>query len=202
MKRIIIIAAGVAALALTGTSALAGGPIDGSAAGRETSAPNASATCNPFAATKPSDYLCRFTVHGSYFDNNSIVADGTYTGTITHDWSTSGTGNTNYNNEQCVAVSGTITYKRTGKSGALTTKLVAFPTPFDPNNGLSSMTCVTVGGEGGELDFHYMEDVTAATGYFHTAVKDPTGDYLNVNGYEYPSPTGSTVEADLGVNVY
>ena len=205
MKRlIIIIAAGVAALGLTGTSALAGGPIEGAAAGRENAAPNASATCNPFAATQPSDYLCRYQVHGSYFDDNSILGDGTYTGTITQDYNTIGaTGNANHNNEQCLSVSGTITYKRTGKTGVLTTTLVAIPVPFDPINGLYSMTCIPPAGGYGS-DFHYKQDVTGATGYFHSAVKDPTGDYIIVNGYEYPSGGNHqnyTVEASLGVSV-
>jgi hypothetical protein len=204
MKRLTVFAAVAAALALSGTSALAGGPVDGTSAGRDIGAPNASATCNPFSATKPSDYLCRFQVHGSYFDDNTILGDGTYTGTITQNWSNGGN-NTNYGNEPCVLVTGTIIYKRTGKTGSLTTTLVASPSPFDPVNGLYSMTCGTSPGiESGESDFHYMEDVTGTTGYFHNAVKHPTTSNISMNGNAYPSggqAQNSVVNAYLGTNL-
>jgi hypothetical protein len=204
MKRIIAIAAGIAALALGGTTALAGGPVDGTSAGRDIGAPNASATCNLASPTKPSDYLCRFAIHGSYFDDNPILGDGTYTGTITQVWSNQGT-NTNYSNEPCILVTGTITYKRTGKSGSLTTTLVANPTPFDPANGLYSMACWSGSGpEAGSGDFHYMEQVTGATGYFHTAVKHPTTSNITANGNSYPSggsAQNELVNAYLGVNL-
>src|SRR5579862_1700640 len=90
MRRLIIFFAMAAAFVLTGTSALAGGPVDGTSAGRETGAPNASATCDYGNRTKPSDYFCRYVLHGSYFDDNPILGDGTYTGTIIQNWGNGG----------------------------------------------------------------------------------------------------------------
>ncbi len=208
MRRLSLFAAIGAAFVLTGTSALAGGPVDGTSAGREIGSPNASATCNPFAATKPSDYFCRFQVHGSYFDDNPILGDGTYTGTIIQNWGNGGpTPNNNYNSELCIPVSGTIVFKRTGKTGTLTVTLVANPTPYDPLNGFYSMACINQGGVeggGGELDLHYMEDVTGTTGYFHTAVKNPSTSDITMNGNSFPSGTHAQNSVDssyLGVNL-
>jgi hypothetical protein len=61
----------------------------------------------------------------------------------------------------------------------LVTTLVPVPTPYDPVNGTYSMACLQ---PLSVLDFHYMEQVTSATGYFHTAVKHPTTSSITVNG--------------------
>jgi hypothetical protein len=203
MLRPIIFAAIAAAFAITGTPALAGNGIDGTYAGRSIAAPNASATCNPFVgSTKPSDYFCRFNVHGAYYDD-TVLGDGTYSGTLTVNWNASAGGNNpNYNNEQCQQVTGTIIYKRSGKSGALTVALVPNPAPFNPTTGLDSMLCIYQAN--GTTDFHYLEDVTSVTGYFKTVVKHPSSSSIDVNGYSNPSgpiAANSLDSAFIGANL-
>ena len=85
MRRLIVLAAVVVAgVGATATTALAGGPIDGFSSGRGTLTVSASASCLPFSTSPTAaQNLCRYQLHGSYFDDSPILGDGTYTGSIT-----------------------------------------------------------------------------------------------------------------------
>ncbi len=182
MRRLITIAAVGAIFLLTGVTAMAGPGFTGTAAGRDVDSTNAS-VCNTVPGGGGGS--CVYKVHGTYYDDNKILVDGTYTGTETINWALAAV-NPNYNNENCAPVSGTITFKRTGKSGTLVTQLAS------SGPGSFSFACETppVPAFVGWRDIHLMLQVTSVTGYFKNLVKNPAGSFINWDGTSVPSSTG------------
>jgi hypothetical protein len=123
MKRNIAIAAGVAAIALTGTviavRAGGAGPPQGVSAGI-TQATNNVTACSSIGG---GGGLCNVSVNGSYFDVG-LLGNGKYTGTLTIDWSTYAV-NPNNNNEMCANITGKMTF--TTGSSVLKAKLFVAP---------------------------------------------------------------------------
>jgi hypothetical protein len=120
MRRLIIIAAGVAALALTGTmlAAHAGsGPNPEAVASGSANATNNVTACSAIGG---GGGLCDVSLSGDYFDSG-LIGFGKYTGKLVIDWSTYAA-NPNDNNEMCASASGTLTF--TSGSSVLKTMVI------------------------------------------------------------------------------
>jgi hypothetical protein len=130
MRRLIIIAAGVGVLALSGTiiAVHAGTPQPLGVAAGLSQATNNVAACSAIGG---GGGPCNVSVHGDYFaaggpgapgGNAGLLGDGKYTGTLTINWATYGP-NSGFGNENCAQVSGTMTF--TLGSSVLKTKLTS-----------------------------------------------------------------------------
>ena len=166
----VVLLLGSATVAMASTS----NPVSGTAAGKSVSAPTPAATCNPQAPQQTSDYLCRFKLHGSYFDD-TYLGDGTYSGTVTIDYRTYAY-NATYN-ENCANVSGSISYHRkTAPTGTLRTVLDS------ANSYVCEQSDPTI------HDTHLTELVSGGSGTFANVI----GGTITSSGTSYPTSTPGT----------
>jgi hypothetical protein len=175
-RRTIAIAAGVTALAVTGTVlAVRAGPgpnPEAVAAGTEQATNNVTAC----SAIGGGHGLCNVTVSGDYFDSG-LLGNGKYSGKLVIDWSTYAA-NPNANSEMCANLSGTLTY--TSGSSVLKTTMSGAPS-FG-----GSYIC-----ESPEVfapfafnrDYLFFEQVVSGTGKFKHVTPKPS--QLSVFGQEY-----------------
>lgn len=199
MRRSLIIAAGVAAFAVTGTVLVVragNAQPEGVAAGLSTATNNVAAC----SAIGGGGGLCNVSVHGDYFamgggagappGNPALLGDGKYTGTLTINWATYGP-YSGFNNENCAQVSGSMTFtlgssvlKTTLMSGGPGAAICEVPQSY---NGFNRMG-----------DFY--EQVVSATGKFkHIVPSSSTLEFIvfsfaNLNA----SQTATGVYTDQG----
>ena len=164
MRRLPIVIAGVAAIALAGTIIVVragSGQPEGVGAGLDTATNNVAAC----SAIGGGGGLCNISLHGDYFAGTgaggpggavALLGSGKYTGTLTINWATYGP-NSGFNNENCAQVSGTMTFTR--GSSVLKTKLTS---------GIPGAVICEVPQSYNQFNrsFDYFEQLVSATGMF------------------------------------
>jgi hypothetical protein len=192
MKRqTIAIAAGIVALAVTGTVLVAragpGGTVESVGAGTA-KATNNVAACSAIGG---GGGLCDISLSGDYFDQG-ILGNGKYSGQLVIDWSTYASGP---NNEMCASVSGTMTY--TTGSSVLKTNVVG---ASDFSKSYICETPIVSPPYAYNRDYNFFETVVSGTGKFKHIV--PSSSNVFTNGEQWgelnsaqTAPTGKYLDS-------
>ncbi len=184
MRRLPIIAAGVATVALAGTviAVHAGSPQPEGVFDGLSTATNNVAACS---AIMGGGGLCNLSVHGTYITmggqgaqaNAALLGTGKYTGALTVNWATYGSNN----GENCAQVSGTMTF--TSGSSVLKTKLMTGTSP-------GSLICeVPESYNGFNRMGDYYDQVVSGTGKFKNIV--PSSSTVEFIVFSYATLNGS-----------
>lgn len=162
-------------IGVTAVAASTAYPVDGTTAGKAIAVTNnGAATCNPQNPQQTSDYLCQFSVHGSYFEG-AYMENGIYFGKVTVDYRT-------YNaNTGCAQVSGFVTFRYTNGAQPAHSNDKLYATV----DALNSTSCERSGNPAIHDD-HLVLNVTHGTGVFSNA----TSGTLTSDGSDYPATNG------------
>jgi hypothetical protein len=170
-RKTIAIAAGVAALALSGTVLIArAGPGGGGPEGVTAGLSKATNNVTACVSVGGGGGLCTVAVHGAYFDK-TLLGNGTYQGTLTIHWSTYAFNpNQGQSGENCADVTGQLVL--TSGSSVLKGTLISAGSVNSPNE--NSLVCEQTAAEtGGFLYNRNVElnaQITSANGKFQHVI--------------------------------